>query len=158
MRRAGASKAGSRRIELGGAAKPAAQVLSLTPDQAALDAARGVQEAMVQVKEAAAQAAQAEAHRLEQKEKTEAEQAAQIKTAEAQKVAAPRTGKMTGTVKAVDERGFALAKNREGDLVWHDMDNLPGCDLPKVGDTVNVDYLKGVGQVAVKVPGQGLGR
>jgi hypothetical protein len=95
---------------------------------------------------------------LEQEEKTEAEHAAQVEAAEAQKVAAPRTGKMTGTVKAVDGHQFALAKNREGDLVWHDMDNLPGCDLPQVGDTVNIDYLKGVGQVAVKVPGQGQGR
>ena len=75
-----------------------------------------------------------------------------------ERVAAARTAKMTGTVKAVDGRQFALAKNREGDLVWHDMDNLPGCDLPKVGDTVNIDYLKGVDQVAVKVPGQGQGR
>ncbi|WP_051675643.1 AAA family ATPase [Polaromonas glacialis] len=158
VRRAGASKAGSRRIKLGDVAKPAAQVLSLNPEPAALDAARGVQVAMAQVKEAAAQAAQAEAHRLEQKDKTEAEHPAHIESAEAQKVAAPRVGKMTGTVKAVDGRGFALAKNREGDLVWHDMDNLPGCDLPQVGDTVNIDYLKGVGKVAVKVPGQGQGR
>nr|QJS06387.1 conjugal transfer protein TraA [Polaromonas sp.] len=158
VRRAGASKAGSRRIELGGAAKPAAQVLSLNPDQAALDAAQGVQDAVARVKEATALAALAETHRLEQEEKTEAEQAAQVEAAEAQKVAAPRTGKMTGTVKAVDGRGFALAKNREGDLVWHDMDNLPGCDWPKVGDTVNIDYLNGVGKVAMKVPGQGQGR
>ena len=103
----------------------------------------------------AAQAAQAEAHRLEQEE---AEQAAQVEAAEAQKVAAPRTGKMTGTVKAVDGRQFALAKNREGDLIWHDMENLPESDLPKVGEIVNIDYVNGVGKVAVKVLGQGQGR
>lgn len=158
LRRAGASETGSRRIELVAAAKPAAQVLRLTPEPAALDAAQGVQEAMASVKEAAAQATQAEAHRLEQKDKTKAEHPAHIESAEAQKVATPRTGKMTGTVKAVDGRGFALAKNREGDLVWHDMDNLPGCDLPKVGETVNIDYVNGVGKVAEKVPGQGQGR
>jgi hypothetical protein len=86
VRRTRASEAGGRRIELGDAAKPAAQVLSLTPEQPAHDAAQGIQEAMAQVKEAAAQA---EAHRLEQEEKAEAEatQAAQAKTAAAQKAA-----------------------------------------------------------------------
>ena len=113
---------------------------TLTPEQAAANAA---------------QAAQAEAHRLEQEE---AEQAAQVEAAEAQKIAAPRTGKITGTVKAVDGRQFALAKNREGDLIWHDMENLLESDLPKVGEIVNIDYVNGVGKVAVKVPGQGQGR
>lgn len=77
VRRARASEAGSGRIELVVAAKPAAQVLPLAPEPAALNAAQGVQEAVAQVKEAAAQAAQAEAHRLEQEEKAEAKNAAE---------------------------------------------------------------------------------
>ena len=129
-----------------------------TPEQAAADAAQGGQEAMARVKEAAALAALAETHRLVQDEKAQAAQVETAEVAEAQKVAAPRTGKMTGTVKAVEGRQFALAKNREGDLIWHDMDNLPQSDVPKVGETVNIDYVNGVGQVAVKVPGQGRGR
>ena len=109
--------------------------LTLTPEQAAANAAQRVQGAMAQVKAAA-----------------------QVEAAEAQKVAAPRTGKMTGTVKAVDGRQFAFAKNREGDLIWHDMENLPETDLPKVGEVFNIDYVDGVGKVTAKVPGQGQGR
>ncbi|WP_426166304.1 TraI/MobA(P) family conjugative relaxase [Polaromonas sp. DSP2-3-2b2] len=109
---------------------------TLNPEQAAANDAQGVQEAMAQVKEAAAQ----------------------VEAAEAQKVAAPRTGKMTGTVMAVDGRQFALAKNRKGDLIWHNMENLPESDLPKVGEIVKIDYVNGVGKVAVKVPSQGQGR
>lgn len=78
VRRAGASEAGSGRIELSDADKSAVQGLPLAFEPVALNAAQGVQEAVAQVKEAVAQAAQAEAHRLEQEEKEEAEQAAQV--------------------------------------------------------------------------------
>ena len=79
---------------------------------------------------------------------------------EVEREAAPRKGNMTGTVKAVDVEGrqFAFAKNREGDLIWHDMENLPGSVLPQVGEIVDVDYADGVGKVAVKGQGKGVGR
>lgn len=64
------------------AAEPATQVSTLTPEQAAADAAKGVQEAMARVKEAAALAALAEAHRIEQEEKAEAQKIAQAEAAE----------------------------------------------------------------------------
>ena len=87
VRRAGASQAGSRieldtSIQRDGAIEPATQVLTLTPEQAAADAANGAQEAMARVKEAAALAALAEAHRLEQEEK--ADQAERDRAAAAQ--------------------------------------------------------------------------
>lgn len=70
VRRTGTSEIGSR-IEL------ATQISTLTPEQAAADAAAGVQEAMMRVQEAAEKAAFDELQRIEQEAKAEAEKAAE---------------------------------------------------------------------------------